>query len=203
MGKIASKNIPWVFGILALAVCGITLAALTHNPIASIVTGVVAGVVIGVALHFAYPPDAELDAYNVNARRRVAKLLDSTRAIQRMASKVNDETARTALESGCSRIPDLINKVQEREPLSVASTASTLFNTVSRIQDTLARYLDIQEDPTVYTDGSGLMSTGRQGFVGFDEFVIDTFRAVNDADARQFQATLAAIRPPDIPQLTQ
>jgi hypothetical protein len=132
----------------------------------------------------------------------VAKVLESVRRIEKMAASVDDATSRRALESGCSRIPELLASVQARDPSGVASTAAKLNVTTSGIQTTLAQYLEIQKDPDLFTGAHELLLKGQQGFANFDRFVVDTFRALNDAEVRNYKATLAALEPFQIRQLT-
>jgi hypothetical protein len=197
-----SKNLPWTVGLATFVVTSVLFMILSKNVLASGLIGVLAAGVLATATHFAFPPDDALDAYNIKARRGVAKLLDSVKEIQKLANRVKDTDARQALESGCNRIPDLIAKVQERDATGVASMAATLNVTVSGIQSSLGRYLDIQKDPSLYTDGPKLLEKGTQGFKDFDGFVVRTFRTVNDADVIEYNSTLAAIKPLEIPQLT-
>jgi hypothetical protein len=80
--------------------------------------------------------------------------------------------------------------------------AAKLNVTTSGIQTTLAQYLQIQKDPDLYTDAPGLLETGRTGFKNFNTFVVDTFRQLNDSEVIDYKATLAALQPLEIHQLT-
>jgi hypothetical protein len=197
------RNAPWIAGLATFLVAGLGFAAMTGGgAIVAAVVGVLAGGAAGAGVRFAFPPDPELDSYQADARRRVAKVLESVRRIEKMSASVDDVTSRRALESGCARIPELLASVQARDPSGVASTAAKLNVTTSGIQTTLAQYLEIQKDPDLFTGAQELLLKGQQGFANFDRFVVDTFRALNDAEVRNYKATLAALEPFQIRQLT-
>ena len=196
-------DLPWIAGLLAFPLVGLLFFAASSDAAAAAVVGVVAAVLVVLGLRLAFPADPELDSYAADARRRVAKVLASVREIEKMSPQVLDPVSRRALESGCSRIPELLDSVQAHDPSGVASMAAKLNVTTSGIQRTLAQYLDIAKDPDLYNDAPGLLATGQNGFVGFETFVVDTFRRLNDAEVINYKATLSALQPLEIQQLTQ
>jgi hypothetical protein len=115
---------------------------------------------------------------------------------------VQDPAARAALQDGCRRIPGLLDSVQERDPSGVASMAAKLNVTTSGIQTSLTQYLEIQKDPDLYTGAPDLLARGQAGFKNFQGFVVDTFRQLNDAEVINYKATLAALQPLQIRELT-
>jgi hypothetical protein len=200
------SDVPWIAGLVTFPVAGLLFLALSRpsgSPLAAALVGAVVGVIVALGLRLAFPRDPEVDTYAADARRRVAKVLSSVREIERMSAQVLDPTSRQALQSGCTRIPELLTSVQAHDPSGVASMAAKLNVTTSGIQRTLAQYLDIQKDPDLYNDAPALLATGQSGFVGFDSFVVDTFRRLNDAEVINYKATLAALQPLEIAQLTQ
>jgi len=196
-------DLPWIAGLLTFPVVGLLFYAASSNLMASTVVGVVAGVLVALGVRLAFPADPELDTYDADARRRVAKVLGSVREIERMSGQVFDPVSRRSLQNGCARIPELLDSVQTHDSSGVASMAAKLNVTTSGIQRTLAQYLDIQKDPDLYNDAQSLLTTGQKGFVGFETFVVDTFRRLNDAEVINYKATLAALQPLEIKQLTQ
>jgi len=202
MGRVRGTNLPWIVGLVAFPIVGLLFFLITGNAAAAAGVGGVVGVALGVATRFAIPTDSALDSYNADARRRVAKVLESVEAIQGMSGRVKDPLARQALEDGCRRIPELVQSVQAHDPSGVASMAAKLNVTTGGIQMSLAQYLQIQDDPDLYTDAPGLLTTGQQGFQDFRAFVVDTFRQLNDAEVINYKATLAALRPLEIRSLT-
>jgi hypothetical protein len=196
-------DLPWIAGLLTFPLVGLLFAAMTGSVAIAAVIGVVAAVIVVLGLRVAFPSDPELDTYAADARRRVAKVLASVREIDRMSAQVLDPVSRRALQNGCTRVPELLDSVQAHDPSGVASTAAKLNVTTSGIQRTLAQYLDIQKDPDLYNDAPALLATGQTGFVGFERFVVDTFRRLNDAEVINYKATLSALQPLEIKALTQ
>jgi hypothetical protein len=120
-----------------------------------------------------------------------------------MSGQVSDPVSRRALQGGCRRIPELLTSVREHDETGVASMAAKLNVTTSGVQRTLAQYLDIQKDPDLYNGAPALLAAGQTGFVGFETFVVDTFRRLNEVEMIDYRATLAALQPLEIKQLTQ
>ena len=195
-------DLPWIAGLLTFPVMGLLFYAASQSLVASTVVGVVAGALVALGVRLAFPSDPELDTYDADARRRVAKVLASVREIERMSAQVFDPVSRRSLQNGCGRIPELLDSVQAHDPSGVASMAAKLNVTTSGIQRTLAQYLDIQKDPDLYNDAPALLATGQTGFVGFETFVVDTFRRLNDAEIINYKATLSALQPLEIQALT-
>ena len=196
------SNLPWIVAVLAFPVVGLLFFVLTGSLPGAALVGLVSAVALGVGIRFAEPFNDDLDAYQADARRRVAKVLSSVKSIQVMAGKVTDPQARAALEEGCTRIPELIDSVQARDPSGVSSTAAKLNVTTGGIETTLAQYLKIQQDPDLYSDAPALLAAGREGFLGFRQFVVGTFQQLNAAEVVNYKATLAALQPLEIRQLT-
>jgi hypothetical protein len=196
-------DLPWIAGLLTFPLVGLLFVALTGNVAIAALIGVVAAALVVLGLRVAFPADPELDTYAADSRRRVAKVLASVREIEKMSGQVLDPVSRRALQNGCRRVPELLDSVQAHDPSGVASTAAKLNVTTSGIQRTLAQYLDIQKDPDLYSDSAALLAAGREGFVGFEKFVVDTFRRLNDVEMIDYKATLAALQPLEIHELTQ
>jgi hypothetical protein len=198
------RDLPWLLGLLAFPVAGLLFLALTGaSAVAAAVVGAIAALVVFAVVRVGFPASAEDDGYSADARRRVEKVLSTVQSIERMSMKVTDPQARRALQNGCQRIPELLDSVREHDETGVASMAAKLNVTTSGVQRTLAQYLDIQKDPDLYTDSGSLLAAGLQGFVGFDRFVVDTFRRLNDVEVIDYKATLAALQPLEIHELTQ
>jgi hypothetical protein len=196
-------DLPWIAGLLTFPLVGLLFVAMGGGALAGAVVGLVTGLLVMVGLRVAFPSDPELDTYAADSRRRVAKVLASVRAIEKMSGHVLDPVSRRALQSGCTRVPELLDSVQAHDPSGVASMAAKLNVTTSGIQRTLAQYLDIQKDPDLYNDAPALLATGQNGFVGFETFVVDTFRRLNEAEIINYKATLSALQPLEIKALTQ
>jgi hypothetical protein len=195
-------DLPWIAGLLTFPLVGLLFVAVGGGALAGAAVGLVAALLVVLGLRFAFPADPELDTYAADSRRRVAKVLASVREIEKMSGQVLDPVSRRALQNGCRRVPELLDSVQAHDPSGVASTAAKLNVTTSGIQRTLAQYLDIQKDPDLYNDAPALLATGQTGFVGFETFVVDTFRRLNDAEIINYKATLSALQPLEIQALT-
>src|SRR5262249_41948845 len=81
-------------------------------------------------LRGAYPANDELEAYDLDARRRVKKVLDSVRWIEDRANQVQDAPTREALLKGCEIIPRVLGQTRDKETtgFKVASTAAQVQN---------------------------------------------------------------------------
>ena len=197
------RNWPWIAALVAFPVIGLLFLAVTGaGPLAAAAVGAVAAVVVGIGVRAAFPVDAALETYQLDARRRVGKVLASVREIEKMSGRVQDPAAREALQDGCRRIPALLDSVQERDPSGVASMAAKLNVTTSGIATSLTQYLEIQSDPDLFTGSADLLATGQTGFKNFQGFVVDTYRSLNDAEIINYKATLAALQPLQIRELT-
>jgi hypothetical protein len=195
--------LPWIVALATFPLAGLLFLGITGaSPVVAAGVGMLAAVVLGLGVRAAFPVDAELESYQADARRRVGKVLACVREIEHMAGRVQDPAAKAALEDGCRRIPPLLDSVQERDPSAVASMAAKLNVTTSGIQTSLTQYLEIQADPDLYTGASDLLATGQAGFKNFQGFVVDTYRQLNDAEIINYKATLAALQPLQIRELT-
>ena len=196
-------DLPWIAGLLTFPLVGLLFVAMGGAALAGAAVGLVTALLVVLGLRVAFPADPELDTYAADSRRRVAKVLASVREIEKMSGQVLDPVSRRALQNGCTRVPELLDSVQAHDPSGVASMAAKLNVTTSGIQRTLAQYLDVQKDPDLYNDAPALLATGQTGFVGFETFVVDTFRRLNDAEIINYKATLSALQPLEIKALTQ
>ena len=196
-------DLPWVVGLISFPIVGLLFMVVTGaSPIVSAAIGAVTGAVIALGIRFAFPPTPDVDGYDADARKRVARVLASVESIERMAGQVTDPVSRQALQAGCARLPELLNSVRDHDPTGVASMAAKLNVTTSGIERTLGQYLDIQKDPDLYNNAPALLAAGQTGFVGFNSFVVDTFKRLNETEMIDYRATLAALQPLEIQQLT-
>jgi len=198
------RDLPWILGLLTFPVVGLVFLVITGaNVLAAAVIGAAAAAIVFGAVRLGFPVAPEADDYDADSRRRVEKVLATVQQIDRMSMQVTDPDARQALQAGCQRIPELLDSVRQKDETGVASMAAKLNVTTSGIQRTLGQYLDIQKDPDLYSDSAALLAAGREGFVGFEKFVVDTFRRLNDVEMIDYKATLAALQPLEIHELTQ
>ena len=74
--------------------------------------------------------------------------------------------------------------------------------TAEKLQSAEGFAEDIQKDPDLYNNAPALLAAGQTGFVGFNSFVVDTFKRLNETEMIDYRATLAALQPLEIQQLT-
>jgi hypothetical protein len=133
--------------------------------------------------------------------RKVREALRIIRDIRRLSDDVASRTAKRQLLQSCDYVPELLSRVKARSPDSLYSSASQLGAHLTSLVGVLTQYLDIQRNPAFYTDPAGLLSGGEVAFQRFAEFTVDSLRLVNAGDIAQYQANLATVAPPKLPQL--
>ena len=173
-------------------------AAAGHLLLPAVGVGVVVGGIAAAAYALAFPHDSNLASYKADARKRVRRVLDTIAQMSKESSRVENVKAREDIQSACQRVLELLDSVQQRDPGSVASMAATLNVTVTGASTVLDQYLKIQDEPDLYSDAQHLLVAGAAGFSDFNNFVIKTFRTLNDVQTVDYRATLNSLKPLEI-----
>jgi len=154
-------------------------------------------------MHALFPANADLRAYNLDARRRVKKVLESVDRIQKMAGQVKDPPSREALLEGCRVVPQILDETRTHETMSfkVASTAANMQNYLTSVESVLEVYLRIQQDPDFFTDPDKQLTAGQEGFKEFQGFALKSMQQLTAGDTAGYQANLETLRPLTLPAI--
>ena len=141
------------------------------------------------------------DSYADDARGRVEEALRVVRGIERLARDVRRPEARAALLDACRYVPELFDRVRDRSPDSLYSTAAQVGGHLRSLDGVVRQYLDIQRQPVLYHDPERLQRDGEQAFRRFADFALDSVRLVNQGEIAQYTANLDTVAPPSLPDL--
>jgi hypothetical protein len=147
------------------------------------------------------PREVSDDEYVADADRKVEDTLRIVRDIRKRLTEVKSPAVRHQLQQSCDYVPELLARVKKNSPNSLYSSASQIGAHVSSLAGVLTQYLDIQRNPTFYTNPAALMHGGETAFQRFTEFTVDSLRLVNSGDIAQYQANLETVAPPKLPSL--
>ncbi|MCP2322786.1 hypothetical protein HDA40_001293 [Hamadaea flava] len=147
------------------------------------------------------PSEVSDDEYAADAEKKMEEALRTIREIRRGLKDVASPTAKHLLQQACEQVPELLARVKARSPNSLYSSASQLGAHLTSLSGVLTQYLDIQRNPSFYTDPAALMSGGEAAFDRFAQFTLDSLRLVNSGDIAQYQANLETVAPPKLPTL--
>jgi hypothetical protein len=193
-------------GLSAMVVFGAAfLIVYAIHPSIGIALAVSAPLALGMFLiiHTLFPANADLRAYNLDARRRVKKVLQSVDQIQKLAGQVTDAPSKQALLDGCRIIPQILDQTRTRETTSfkVASTAANIQNYLTSVESVLEVYLRIQHDPNFFADPDKQLAAGQEGFKEFDAFALKSMQQLTAGDTAGYQANLETLRPLTLPTI--
>ncbi|SCG39468.1 hypothetical protein [Micromonospora inositola] len=141
------------------------------------------------------------DSYADEARDRVDEALRVLRGIERLSRDVRRPEARQALADACRYVPELFERVRDRSPDSLYSTAAQVGGHLRSLDGAVRQYLDIQHQPVLYHDPQTLQRNGELAFRRFADFALDSVRLVNQGDIAQYTANLDTVAPPTLPDL--
>ncbi|MFG1801463.1 5-bromo-4-chloroindolyl phosphate hydrolysis family protein [Micromonospora carbonacea] len=141
------------------------------------------------------------DSYADDARGRVEEALRVVHGIERLGRDVRHPEARRALEDACRYVPELFDRVRDRSPDSLYSTAAQVGGHLRSLDGVVRQYLDIQRQPVLYHDPERLQRAGEQAFRRFADFALDSVRLVNQGEIAQYTANLDTVAPPSLPDL--
>ncbi|PSK65505.1 hypothetical protein B0E53_02562 [Micromonospora sp. MH33] len=147
------------------------------------------------------PARVDSDSYADDARGRVEEALRVVRGIERLARDVRRPEARSALTDACRYVPELFDRVRDRSPDSLYSTAAQVGGHLRSLDGVVRQYLDIQRQPVLYHDPERLQRDGEQAFRRFADFALDSVRLVNQGEIAQYTANLDTVAPPSLPDL--
>jgi hypothetical protein len=186
-----------------LAAVGIFVGVfvVTHSLLWSPVLAALGAVGVYLMIDSRRPHQVSDDEYEADAEKKMEAALKVVREIRRNSRDVASPTAKHLLQQACDYVPELLDRVKARSPNSLYSSASQLGAHLTSLSGVLTQYLDIQRNPTFYTDPAALLSGGEAAFGRFAEFTIDSLRLVNAGELAQYQANLETVAPPKLPQL--
>jgi hypothetical protein len=143
----------------------------------------------------------DADNYADEARDRVDEALRVVRGIERLARDVRSPAARAALTDACRYVPELFDRVRDRSPDRLYSTAAQVGGHLRSLDGAVRQYLDIQRQPVLYPDPVTLQHNGELAFRRFADFALDSVRLVNQGELAQYTANLDTVAPPTLPDL--
>ncbi|MDI1465845.1 hypothetical protein QEZ54_33220 [Catellatospora sp. KI3] len=141
------------------------------------------------------------DEYADDADAKVEAAVETARRLRKLSKDVHSPTVRHLLQQSADHVPELLTRVKATAPTTLFSSASALGAHLQSLLGVVTQYLDIQRNPTFYHDPAALLAGGEAAVQRFTDFTIDSLRLVNQGDLAQYQANLATVAPPKLPQL--
>jgi 5-bromo-4-chloroindolyl phosphate hydrolysis protein len=191
-------------GVALVAAVGIFLAVflVTRSLLWSPLLAAAGAVGLYLMVDSRRPSQVSDDEYAADAENKMDDALRTVREIRRSLRDVSSPTARHLLQQACDQVPELLARVKARSPNSLYSSASQLGVHLTSLSGVLTQYLDIQKNPSFYTNPAALLSGGEAAFDRFAQFTLDSLRLVNSGDIAQYQANLETVAPPKLPTLS-
>lgn len=196
-------NVPAFAGMATFVVAFLITYASTKSLLASFVIALPLWLGVYLIARGLFPGNDDLREYNLDARRRVKKVLDSVSHIEELARQVKDPKAQASLLDGTKIIPQLLQQTQAQQTTSfkVASTAANVQNYLTSVEGVAEVYLRIQENPSYFTDPDKQLAAGAQGFADFDAFALKAIQQLNAGDTAGYQADLETLKPLSLPAI--
>ena len=196
-------DFPKIAGLVTFPVAFLITYASTSSLLESFVIALPLSVGVYLIFRGLFPENADLREYNLDARRRVKKVLATVDHIEQMAKQVKDPKAQAALLDGCRIIPQLLKQTQAQQTTSfkVASTAANVQNYLTSVEGVAEVYLRIQANPSYFADADKQLAAGAQGFEDFDAFAIKSIQQLNAGDTAGYQANLETLKPLELPAI--
>jgi len=196
-------DFPKFAGLVTFPVAFLITYASTSSLLESFVIALPLSVGVYLIFRGLFPENADLREYNLDARRRVKKVLATVDHIEQMAKQVKDPKAQAALLDGCRIIPQLLKQTQAQQTTSfkVASTAANVQNYLTSVEGVAEVYLRIQANPSYFADADKQLAAGAQGFEDFDAFAIKSIQQLNAGDTAGYQANLETLKPLELPAI--
>jgi hypothetical protein len=196
-------NVPAFAGMVAFVAGFLITYAATRSLLTSFVIGLPLAVGVYLVARGLFPPNDDLREYNIDARRRVKKVLASVSHIQSLAKQIRDPKAQASLLDGCRIIPQLLQQTQAQQTTSfkVASTAANVQNYLTSVESVAEVYLRIQANPSYFTNPDAQLAAGAQGFADFDAFALKAIQQLNAGDTAGYQANLETLKPLSLPAI--
>jgi hypothetical protein len=189
-------------GAALLAAVGIFVGVFlaTHSLLWSPALAAVTALGLYLMIDSRRPYQVRDDRYAEDAERKMADVLRAVRDIRRQARGVASPIAKRLLKQACDQVPELLARVKAHSPDSLYSSASQIGAHLTSLNGVLTQYLDIQRNPTFYSEPAALLRGGEAAFQRFAEFTLESLRLVNAGDIAQYQVNLETVVPPKLPQ---
>jgi hypothetical protein len=196
-------NLPKFAGMATFVIAFLATYATTGSLLTAFVIALPLSLGVLLILRGLFPENADLREYNLDARRRVRRVLASVNHIEQMAKQVRDPTAQASLVQGCRIIPQLLHQTQAQQTTSfkLASTAANVQNYLTSVESVAEVYLRIQADPSYFTDADKQLDAGAQGFADFEAFALKSIQQLNAGDTAGYQANLETLKPLSLPAI--
>ena len=194
-------NLPKFVGMATFVIAFLIVYGVTSSLLTAFVIALPLSIGDYLILRGLFPENADLREYNLDARRRVKRVLASVSHIQQMAKQVRDPKAQASLQQGCQIIPQLLQQTQAQQTTSfkVASTAANVQNYLTSVEGVAEVYLRIQANPSYFTDADKQLAAGAEGFADFEAFALKSIQQLNAGDTAGYQANLETLKPLELP----
>jgi len=202
MGQVRNNVAP-LSGMVTFAAVFLILYASTRSLLTAFAIALPLAVGVALIVRGLYPVSDDLREYNLDARRRVKKVLATVDHIEKMAAQIRDPEAQRSLLEGCRIIPQLLRQTQARQTTSfkLASTAANVQNYLTSVESVTEVYLRVQENPSYFTDADKQLEAGKQGFADFDAFALKAIQQLNAGDTAGYAADLETLKPLELPAI--
>ena len=194
-------NLPKFAGMATFVIAFLIVYGVTSSLLTAFVIALPLSIGDYLILRGLFPENADLREYNLDARRRVKRVLASVSHIQQMAKQIRDPKAQASLQQGCQIIPQLLRQTQAQQTTSfkVASTAANVQNYLTSVEGVAEVYLRIQANPSYFTDADKQLAAGAEGFADFEAFALKSIQQLNAGDTAGYQANLETLKPLELP----
>ena len=195
------NNLPAYSAMAAFVIAFLVTYAATKSYLWSFVIALPLAIGVWLILRGLFSSDPDLEAYNLDARRRVKKVLQTVDRIEKLAGRIKDPEAQHSLLEGCRVIPQLLQQTQAQQTTSfkLASTAANVQNYLTSVEGVAQVYLRIQENPSYFANADQQLAAGKQGFADFDAFALKAIQQLNAGDTAGYQANLETLKPLELP----
>jgi hypothetical protein len=197
----ARNNLAPLTAITAFVAAFLVVYAGTRSFVTSLVVALPLAIGVWLIIRNLYPGNNDLREYNLDARRRVKKVLQTVDHIEKLAGQIKDPEAQHSLLEGCKVIPQLLQQTQAQQTTSfkLASTAANVQNYLTSVEGVAQVYLRIQDNPSYFANADQQLAAGKQGFADFDAFALKAIQQLNAGDTAGYQANLETLKPLELP----
>lgn len=129
-----------------------------------------------------------VDAYSLDAADDAQNVYRLITRIRREQRQIKDKALSAEVGNICKHAEDLISYTQQKQPNNLLSCCTVLGKWLDMIANTtLSQVLDIQAHPEYHKDSASSLAKAKQGFEGFDTFLLNSIQTMADGGNMEFE----------------